>query len=258
MKKLFVFISVTCLYMTSCNNNAKQQEIASQQAAHETEKAKQDSLAKLREAEKQRFAFEDSISIYAWGDVKFGMTKKEVLNTKSFSGANKYDDSFSMAFAKESALKESLGLNYYPTIWVDFGGNTVNEVIRVRIDSSADRKEFEDLREDIKTLINEFKRKYGEPTYYEDKLSSLTYRDIDEMDGSKYRIAQWSIGSGKGENGIKYISLTASRYVDTSYRYDIIIYNTVFPKQPKEKTQKEIEEDNRRAKEAKEAVENSF
>lgn len=260
MKKLFIFILVICLFVTSCNNNAKQQEIASQQAAKEAEKAKQDSLAKLQEAEKQaRLAFEDSIAIYAWGDIKFGMNKKEVSKKKELKNAIKLKDHFFTQYKEMEVLKEALRLNNTPSLTVFFGGQNYNEVIRVNISGIALWDYFHELTEDINTLISQFKNKYGEPNYLYEFLSTLKYSDLDALNsGNAKRIAEWSIGSGNGENGVKTICISASKNSSTSYKYDCIITNSAFPKSLQERTQKEIDEEKEHAKRTKEAIDNAF
>ena len=252
MKKLVFALVAISLAFISCDNGAKKR----QAEAEEAEKARQDSIAKAKEEEKARFVFEDSVAIFAWGDAKFGMTKKEVLQTKAFSDADKYDDSFSMDFDKEIAIKRSLGLKRWPNIWIDFGGKTKNEVTRIRISGSVEWKNFEELIHDMKQMIKKFKSKYGKPDGEFEYIANLQYQDLDKY--NSISVANWIIGSGKGNNGTKYINITASTYTSTSYKYDIVIYNSDYPKQPKEMSQKEIQEAKERAQKEKDAVENSF
>lgn len=253
MKKLFITLMILSLSLCSCNEEAKRQ------AEEAAKKARNDSIIvrkiKEKEMEEAKLVFEDSVAIYAWGDAKFGMTKKEVLQTKAFSGASKYNNSFSMDFDKERALQQSIGLHHWPDIWIDFGGKTENEVTCVRINSSYNWKDFNKLIYDIQQIIKEFTLKYGRPDNSYEQLPNLRYRDLDNK---KLLIARWQIGSGIGENGTKYIKVYASPYTETSYQYEIDIYNSSFPKQPKEKTQKEIQEAKEKEMKTKEAVENSF
>lgn len=252
MKKLVFALAVISLAVISCDNGARKRQVEAEAA----EKARQDSIAKAQEEERARLVFEDSVAIFAWGDAKFGMTKKEILQTKAFSGADKYGDSFSMDFDKEIAIQRSLGLNRWPNIWIDFGGKTGNEVTRIRIYSSVEWKDFAELVHDMQQIIKEFKSKYGKPDDEFEYLANLQYRDLDKY--KNISVANWIIGSGKGDNGTKHINVSASTYTNTSYKYDIVIYNSDYPKQPKEMTQQEMQEAKERERKAKEAVENSF
>lgn len=259
MKKLLFIIMVISFSLCSCNGEAKRQ------AEEAKKKARNDSIiakkARERELEEAKLAFEDSVAIYVWGDAKFGMTKNEVLQTKAFSGASKYDNSFSMDFDKERALQQSIGLHHWPNIWIDFGGKTENEVVCVRINSSYNWKDFNKLIYDMQQIIKEFTSKYGKPDDSYEQLPNLRYRDLDKyrnLDNRGLLVAQWSIGSVVGENGIKHIGIYASPYVDNSYEYEVIIHNMGFPKCPKEKSKKEIQEEKEMERKTKDALDNSF
>lgn len=260
MKKGFIIIAAVCLGLVSCDNKTKQQNRASQQAPQDAEKAKQDSLAQLQEAEKMaKIAHDDSVAIYAWGDAKFGMTKKEVLRTKAFKSVVKSNDHFYLQYKQMEELKDALKLNSAPFVSIHFDEQTFNEVIRVHMHGVALWDYFYELNEDMNSLIQEFQKKYGDPSYLYEFISTLKYNDLDALkNGYAKRIAEWTIGSGNSENGIKTISISASKNSSTSYRYDCEITNSAFPKIHKEKTQKEIDDEIGRSKKAQEAVENAF
>ena len=252
MKKQVLTILAITLAIISCDSGAKKRQAEVTVA----EKERQDSIAKTQEEERARLAFEDSVAIFAWGDAKFGMTKKEVLQSKAFSGADNYGDSFTMDLDKEIAIQRSLGLNRWPNIWIDFGGKTGNEVTRIRISESVEWKEFDELIYDMQQMIKEFKSKYGKPKSEFAYLANMQYRDLDNY--KNISVAKWIVGSGKGKYGTKYINMSASTYTNTSYKYDIEIYNSAYPKNPIEMTQKEIQEAKEREQKAKDAVDNSF
>ena len=227
MKNVVLILTVIALSICSCNNGTEHQ------AQTTVEKEQQDSILKARieaqEAENKKLAFEDSIAVFAWDDAKFGMTKKEVLQTKAFSGSSDYGDSFSMDSDKRIAFQRCLGLNRMLSIWIDFGGKTENEVIKVRMDASAGWKDFTSLVIDMQKLIEKFASKYGMPDEQFEHLTSLSYKDLDQH--KSILIAHWIIGSGTGLNGTKHIRIYASTYTETSYQYKIDIYNSDFPKQ---------------------------
>ena len=120
---LIMFAGMVIVTFMACDN--KPQRL--QHKVNET-KHNKDSITRINaEAKKARMAFEDSIAVYAWGDVKFGMTQKEVLQTKAFNGAKKYDYGFAMSGANEYAIQKSLHLFTSLSIWAYFGGEKNNE-----------------------------------------------------------------------------------------------------------------------------------
>lgn len=262
-------IFTIALAFSSCNYAEKQQQRELKQQQYELERARRDSVEKARkdsiaqkekERELARIAHEDSLAIIAWGDAKFGMSKKEVLRTKAFRGATtKYGNMIPMESDKEYAIKSALGLNNSISVWIDFDGKTENEATRVRISALVNWKDFNGLVNDMKIIIKEFIAKYGEPNDNYRYLDVLSYRDVDKL--GKYKrllIAKWIIGSDTRKNGTKYIELYVSASTTTLYEYNIYIYNTAFPKHPKEKTQQEIQAEKERERKSKEAVENAF
>ena len=77
MKRL-LHIIICVVLLCSCNNGKKQAEIARQQAYDDSiaEVIKQAEIAEQRRL--------DSLAEYAWGDVKFGMSHNDVINSETF------------------------------------------------------------------------------------------------------------------------------------------------------------------------------
>ena len=247
MKKYFVFILV--LVFCSCDYSAKQQ--AKREAAQNAAllRAQQDSIAKARQDSilQAKIAHDDSLAIIVWGDIEFGMTKKEVLRSKAAQKVtHRYSDEIVIA-------------SYYtPDVCINFGGKNDNEVVSANILSIEYKwSDFSDLVGCVKSHIKMFADKYGKPDEKYIYLESLSYRDLD--DKKELLIARWIIGNDKGKNGIKQINITARASSDKlRYSYRISIKNSAFPKHPKEPTPAEIQAKNERERKAKEAKAYSF
>lgn len=248
---IMFLVGITLTMLTACDNKAKQQQPI------ETDITKQDSIARLKaEENKARSAFEDSVAIYAWGDAKFGMSKKEALQTKAFSGAQKYEYGLGMSYENEVAIQRSLHMYDFPSIWADFGGEKNGELIDINIRESIEWDHFDYLTSDMLKLMAVFESKYGKPKNIYTDLSNLKYTDVDKA--KIMIIADWRIGSGKGSNGTKMIEVEMTTHSETSYEYKIIIRNPAFPKHVNQKTEKEIAVEKERAQKNKEVMDNSF
>ena len=248
----FLFVGITISALTACNSTPKQPQ-------HRVEKSIQnkDSIARINaEAKKARIAFEDSVAIYAWGDVKFGMTQKDVLQTKAFKGATKYDFGIAMSSANKYAIEKSLYLYTSLSIWAFFGGENNNELTKIEISGSESWDRFNHLTEDLQRLMAKFEVKYGKPKNVFADLESLKYTDLDKA--KTMIIADWKIGSGKSINGTKLIDIEMNACSETSYEYKIIIHNPAFPKLPNKKTKEELDVESAIAHKTKEIMDNSF
>lgn len=95
MRRTLIYL-ISLIFACSCNNEKKQAELARQQAY-------EDSIAKMRiEAEIAEQSRLYSIAEYAVGDVKFGMSLKEVEETDFVSGSKlEYDYYNHYSFTKE-------------------------------------------------------------------------------------------------------------------------------------------------------------
>ena len=251
MKKIkFSLLSIiTVVLLISCNNSTQQKtdsKSADNDAAYQAE---QDWLAKEEEeqAERERRAWLDSMAVFAWGDVKFGMTEKEVRKTKSLGDKN-----------YKQNLIESLNLNgKILTIIPSFDGKR-NGLTSLHISSSRHIDYLDELKEDLNTLYNEFRKKYGEPTGVQNSPLSISASDI--LSKSWTDIAYWNIGSKGGKYGTKHINLHIKEcsYGGGYYEYYIEIHNPNFTKDYKPQTQEDIDKDKEHKKEVDAAKDNAF
>ena len=57
------------------------------------------------------------MALYAWGDVKFGISQKEAKRSEIFKGGDKYDNSLSSDYDYDHALGSGMGLNGALNVW---------------------------------------------------------------------------------------------------------------------------------------------
>ena len=229
MIKSYYFITAIILAaLFSCSNNTPKN--GSQKTT--------DYLDSIRTADKinqETMQKEDSMAVYAWGDAKFGMTLNETLKTDAFSSADRYDNSLTLNLDNTIALSKSMGLHMWPGVWADFEG-TDKELSLVRVSINYDSQYATYFAEDLNKIVNEFKSKYGEPERLNNNYKTISVSDIKY--GDDIEIAFWMIGSGRGENGTKFITIKAIKEMPTvsHHTIDIKITNTDFPKNKKENT----------------------
>ena len=255
IKQLPIFMIVAfALALTafnSCTSNAENK--AKLEAA---EKQRKDSIAN---AERIRDAKEDSLAIYAWGDVRFGMSKEEALKTKAFSGAEQKALQLRFDYDKRNAFSRGFGLKNTPEVYLDFGGADNNEVVAVTIEISADYENYNQLIHDMQALFDEFFNKYGKPYQDDVDIQSITAATFYDNGSDKIEFANWSIGSSIGKNGSKFITMGMVRDHSTGRYGGIVkIQNFAFPRNEKERTAEEIEADKKADKLLNEVKENSF
>ena len=115
MKRL-IYLIICTLFLCSCNNGKKKAEIARQQAFA-------DSIAEVKKqaeiAEQRRL---DSLAEYAWGDVKFGMSHNDVINSEVFK-----DWKISHNYRNSLALHSSDNKMFHD-IQMDFYKDRLNNV----------------------------------------------------------------------------------------------------------------------------------
>lgn len=198
----------------------------------------------------------DSLAICAWGDVKFGMSKKEVQNSAIFDASLCATEEYS------SALQFGLKLHCSLSIKAEVSRKTSNLVaVYLKLGDAmwtsswasqeAKLEEFNYLLLDMNTIVEQFTGTYGEPIYHNTDYK----RQITEM--YQVIIAIWSIESPN--NGTKTIKIELSRNYDYGACARIYIFNSKFMDTPTEEEEEEAKriEDEKKAK-ADKALKNAF
>lgn len=239
MRKILLLITMMLLII-SCNHRPKEQtKIPKTKTLTATEKRNQEIQDSLQQVKI------DSLALIAWGDVKFGMTMKEVLVSKAFKGGDKYSNSIVMNFKYMWDLEKILGLNKLSSFWANF---QKNELTQICIDSSVlTANHINDLIKDCDIFIKNFTAKYGNPSYKKNKVKISEFNSGEEFIYAKYQIGDKSITIALGEERL-----------DILFYYKIYIENDQFPKKKLVKTEKEKKEEQRKRKEAEEIKRNSF
>lgn len=239
MKKLLILFTIF-LSVTSCNQKSKVQsgnsEMKIPTVAEIRKKQIQDSIEKVKI---------DSLAQFAWGDVKFGMNRKEVLATEAFKDGDKYDDRIAMEFNRIRTLGKSFGLNELTSMWAEFDQNELYQVYGSSNYLTANK--ISSLIRDCDIFINNFTEKYGNPYYKKEKVNVSDFNSGEEFVYAKYEIGNKSITIALGE-------------LDTEIKfyYKIYIANEEFPKKKHVMTDKEIQEVRKQMKEAEKIKNNSF
>ncbi len=236
-----IIYPIMCL-LVACMASCGIKERAQQQAI---EQSRQDSLKNdsILKAE----AVKDSLSEIAWGDLRFGMTKQEVMVSKAFGGSKEKvketgDDYYSMAYEKESNIQELYELTNRPKFCAYF---KENELYYITIDSYYQyASKIEDLANDCGTFVVEFIKKYGDPDYLNSKVSILNFTN------HELKIASFTLGSKK-----IWIGLLEN---NSEYKYQINIYNTAYPKKKHEPTEEELKAQEEKKMKDQETRDNSF
>lgn len=242
MKKIFL-LCLTSLIILSCSNNKANDTTRDKAIA---DSINQDSINRSE-------AIEDSLSLIAWGDTRFGMTKQEVMKSKAFSGDKESVsetgyDSYSMPFEKLFEFERQNGLKQLCSIEAQF---SENELHRIEIKSyTKDAAYLDDMINDCNVFISQFSQKYGAPSSkYEGELHSYDF----EGSSDTKNLAIYTIGS-KGDKGI-IIKIHES---DFEYTYTIEIFNADFPKKRHVDTKEEIEQQKKENKLQQDVSQNSF
>lgn len=110
---------------------------------------------------------------------------KEVLQTKAFSGSNKYSNSIALSYDKKRGIEKELGLSTI-SIWADFEGKSENELSIIRISDLHKWSDFDELICDISILVKEFTHKYGAPDAIQDNYVLIGYGDVDKHKKNRY------------------------------------------------------------------------
>jgi hypothetical protein len=196
MKKIIIGV-VLSLFIYSCSHLSTSDKRIRDSIASIALKMKNDSIKK----EQIRL---DSLSHYAWGDAKFGMTKKEVLKTSAFKGGSVYSsDKITLFFASINNKNFEINAVF----------DKEDKLFRISIEDSYRTADYYnvDILPRVKALRDYFERLYGEPSIVHD------IPDVYELEhNSKVDVYEWFVGSGVEE---KLITITIDEdYFTTEYR----------------------------------------
>lgn len=228
-------ISVLCsllfiLLFSNCRNK---------QTSYDSAKKYVDSMNVVRE---RSIEIEDSIkaikskenSLIAWGDAKFGMSQKEVLNTKAFEGSKVYGNTISMKYENRQITNVKTSIESFEAEF------KMGELYCIEIQSYPQTANYiDDLEKDIMEISSKFEERYGKPTYSMNKNIDI----FDFNEGDEFLYKKWIIGS-------KTIYLQFGEvHSGSEYYYRISIDNSDFP------TKKDLEEIEHKKKLLKEQAE---
>ena len=240
MKKVSLLL-LTMLLTFGCNQKTKEQVGATQESKPQLTAAEIRNLAIQDSLEQVKV---DSLALIAWGDVKFGMSMKEVLATEAFKGGNKYDDSITMGFEREQNFSRAFGLKLV-TFWAEF---KENELYRIYIDSyTPTANEINDLVMECDLFIKFFTEKYGAPSYKKNRVNISEFNSGEEFEYAKFQIGDKTITIVLGE-------LSS----EVRFYYHVYIDNDKFPKKKHVMTEKEIKEVRKQMEETEKIRNNSF
>lgn len=198
-----------------------------------------------KEKARKEKAHIDSISAIAWGSLKFGMSKEEVLKTGVLGNCKIDGNTISMDFDTRFKLEEVFRLKELRQFDVSFEND---ELTSVNIKSSiVDASHIDDLVNDCKILAKEFEKKMGKP--YKALDEDPTVSSFNE--GETFNYATFMAGD-------KFIEINMGETYDGSeYFYTVNINNFTYPKKHK-KSQKQTEEENANDNELQKIKDNSF
>ena len=193
----------------------------------------------------------DSLSLIAWGDTKFGMTKQDVKASEAFKLEKQeksagldmdYGDYYTTGPKKGYLLSKLYNLNFSPEIKAHF---KENELYLVTIETSyRNADKIEDLANDCGVFAKEFSKKFGEPDYLKTSASILDFNN------HQLNIASFNIGAKR-----IWIGLIEN---DSQYKLFISIENKTFPKKKHIPTEEELRKQKEQDTKYKKLRDNSF
>lgn len=246
--KILVISILVILSITSCESKKKSWERAKLHNIASEEKAKRDSIEQIKI---------DSIALFAWGDIKFGMSIQEVLSTKSFKDGKtitsqdgcKFSNRVIMNDQTREKIMEVLGIKQVSSFEALFNLGELSTIdIRSRKVTIGQTSK---LIQDCDIFVKNFTQKYGEPQTLKKDISILDF-----MENNVFCYANYNLGS---KNISIYFFKTDH---DNKFYYNVNICNYIFDLKKMEKTlEEEVKEELenlKREKEEKEIKENSF
>ena len=188
----------------------------------------------MEKAERERI---DSLASFAWGELKFGMSKAEIEALPQFKRLRR-KGSFSIGFSDFSyeyaipddtnrQIVNDLGLCCNSGLELIFAGADGKELTGVKLELPYNQVSSIDVYNvvvDCKRLISLISAKYGESSLTENHLERLERSVRNKSYSDIYPLAKWVIGH-------KSISLNVWKLSSSqAIRYSLSIGNDQFPK----------------------------
>ena len=150
-----------------------------------------------------------------------------------------------MEFERKRNLKRAFGLNEFWAIEAQF---QENELTRIYIESAdLTANHIDKLKRDCEIFINNFTKKYGEPSYKKSKVNISEFNSGEEFEYAKFQIGDKTITIVLGE-------LSS----EVRFYYHVYIDNSKFPKKKHIQTEKEKREELKQREETENIRNNSF
>jgi len=227
MKKAPFILFLLIISLSSCGDKEKErraQEVRdSLQQVLDRNSEIRDSLERVRI---------DSLSIFAWGDAKFGMSQSEALKTNALSGSTKYKNELWIEFEKR----------YIEDVFMSDGKVyfKMDELYRVEFKTLNKKANYiDDLEANARRISYRFVEKYGRPSYSLDKNIGI----LDFDNGKEFLFQKWEIGDKEILIGFGEV------YEGSEYYLKIVVTNNKFPAKS---DPEEIKRNEERKKEAEE------
>ena len=188
----------------------------------------------------------DSLSNFAWGNIKFGTSKKDVFKTDAFKDGSDFGSSVRMSYENIESLGRSMNLkeslSHLEAVFQD------KELTHFQIKSSfVGRENIEDLTHDCDIFVEHFEEKYGKPSYDKGHIYMTDFQENEEFEYVKFQIHSKFIIISFGETyiesfGFQYYYIIDIDNIDypTTERYSVEKHEAVIKKWEEQK-QKEKE-----------------
>lgn len=209
-------------------------------------KSQKDSIENKRTDSIQNRNRIDSISsINAWGDLKFGMSKKEALKTNALKNGDVFSNYISMEYDNRNEFEKIFGLKQMYDFVALFDENELTDIRISSLDVDADH--IDDLISDCSIFAENFTAKGMSSKNIIGNIDISSFNN-----GEEFTYASFNVGS-------KYIFIKMGQTDDTDeFYYKISISNYEYPKKQHKPTKQELQDERNQMIKEKEIKDNSF
>lgn len=173
---------------------------------------------------------QDSLANCIFGDVKFGMTKEELIHTESLSTGEVKEDEIIMNWDKSKLLSNTEGLSITPSYKVELERKDNVEIASKGIISFySDYEDFAKFQKNLNKFVQQYSDTYGEAIHILDNIDELSILDLDGTSKWEQKdLAVWAIGMPGQPGKSKFINIRGYRYEHPmSYVCEIEIWRDV-------------------------------